>query len=77
MIGGWHLLDASNPKQIHHLAMVASASVRYQSRNRWMAPFGCYRAIGGWHLSDASNPKQIHHLAMVATASVRYQSRNR
>jgi hypothetical protein len=44
-IGGWHLSDAilsaSNPKQIHHLAMVATASVRYQSRNRWMAPFGC------------------------------------
>jgi hypothetical protein len=27
---------------IHHLAMVATASVR----NRWVAPF----AIGGWHL---------------------------
>jgi hypothetical protein len=39
--GGGSLSLLSN-QLIHHLAMVATASVR----NRWVAPF----AIGGWHL---------------------------
>jgi len=36
-IGGWHLLNASSIKHIHHLAMVATASVLI----RWFAPLEC------------------------------------